>query len=239
LNCNEITSVEPHSEEANNKHRNNTKRRAAANKRQRRKMAQPPTILPPPPLSPLRLRRIWRVDPPKYKDVIGGGDKAPFWERQQREEEQKRCPRRRTVASIQRHSQLFAFLVTLASFVAVDDYTLLPTGTLLYTIALSMAWENWTDEVEDNLKYLEKLRQYHNQLEKIEREVQKAQFEYHVLRNQPHVDIVALRRTKDNHNGLHGKNKIPEDHWIVYADEKKHHQHQQRPQQHEQYHGPP
>ena len=252
LNSNEIAS-ESHSKEANNKHRNSTKRRAAANKRQRRKMEQQPTILPPPPPpSPLRLRRIWRVDPPRYKDVLGGGGhnlKAPFWERQQREEEQKRSPRRRTVASIQRYSQLFAFLVTLASFVDIDDYTLLPTGTLLYTIALSMAWENWTDEVEENLKYLEKLRQYHNQLEKIEREVQKAQFEFHVLRNQPHVDIVALRRTKDDHNGPQGANKIPEDQWIVYADEKKHRPHQQRSQQQQQqqqqhqhqqqYHGPP
>lgn len=248
FDSNEIP-VEFHSEEAN-KNRNITKRRAAA-KRQRRKMEQP-TILPPPTPAPLRLRRIWRVDPARYRDVIGGGGhhlRAPFWKRQQWEEEQIRSPRRRTVASIQRHSQLFAFLVTLASFVAVDDYTLLPTGTLFYTIALSIAWENWTDEVEEHLKYLEKLRQYHNQLEKIEMEVQKAQFEYHVLRNQPHVDIVALRRTKDNNNGSQGKNKNQgfgpdfhpdQDHWIVYADEKKHRPHQQRSQQQQQQqqHGP-
>ena len=170
------------------------------------------------PPAPLRLRRIQKIDPPRYQDV--GHQVAPFWERQQLEEEEERSPRKQTVASVRRHSQLFAFCVTLVNFVAVDTYTLLPTGTILYMVALSMAWENWELEEQENLRYLEKIRQYRKQMERIEDEVQKAQFEYHVLRNQPHVNIMALRKTKHNPDKSdNGLDFDPDNNtWIVYAD---------------------
>ena len=182
--------------------------------------------LPLSPPSPLRLRRIQKVDPPRYQD-FDHHLVAPFWERQQQELEEERYPRKQSVASIRRHSQLFAFLVTIASFVSVDPYSLLPTGTILYAVALSMAWEHWENEEQENLRYLEKLRQYHKQMERIESEVQKAEFEYHVLRNQPHVDIMALRKIK-KHNPSNGPNSnfdLDHDQWIIYADEKKYHRH--------------
>lgn len=217
---------------------NNDKTRKRTNpKRQRRWVGRTTPLTP----APMRLRRIQKESPPRYQ---GGGvhrPRAPFWERQKREEEQKQS--KHTVATIKRRSQLFAFLVTLVSFAVVDDYMLLPSGTLLYAIALSIAWENWTDEAEENLRYLEKIRRYRNKLRTIESEVQKAEFEYHVLRNQPHVEIVALRRNQQKRNSPAENFKQDSelvdfdpdnDHWIIYADEKKH-----RPHRLEQPKGPP
>jgi hypothetical protein len=186
--------------------------------------------------------------PPRVLDVVGGGGRhprAPFWERQQREEEQERSHGRHTVASIQRRSQLCIFLVTLASFAMFDEYLLLPSGILLYAVTLSMAWENWANEAEENLRYAEILKQYHLKLQRVENEIQKARFEYHVLRNQPHVDIVALRRTTTKQRGPDGGGEEyrglgldfdPDDHWIVYADETRRRrpqrQHQEWPPKH-------
>jgi len=194
-------------------------RRKNANKRQRGEQIALARSTP----APLRLRRIQKVDPPRYQDIFDG-HQAPFWERQQLEEEEERSPRRQTVASIRRHSQLFAFVVTIASFAAVDTYMLLPAGTIFYAAALSMAWENWEEEAQENLRYLETLRHYREQMERVEREVEKAEFEYHVLRNKPHVNIMAVRKTKRTTANIHGLDFDPEnDEWIVYADEKRRH----------------
>lgn len=238
--------AKPLSEAENNKSRNDDSTRKRAAKRQRRKMGTSVVSTTPNlPPAPLRFRRVRKTDPPRYRDVVVGfHPRAPFWERQQREEKQNRSPGRQTVASIRRHSQLCTFLVTLASFVAVDEYTLLPSFGLLYVVALSVAWESWMDEAEENVRYLEKLKQYHNKLQTIEKEVQKAQFEYHVLRNQPHIDIVALQRKKkkrnsndpeaeassDNRGSSSFENFDPDDdHWIVFADESKSRRQQSQP----------
>lgn len=194
-------------------------RRKNAHKRQRGERVAPP--LSPP--APMRLRRIQKVHPPRYQDIFDG-HQAPFWERQQLEEEEERSPRRQSVASIRRQSQLFAFVVTIASFAAVDKYMLLPTGIIIYSVALSIAWENWEEEAQENLRYLETLRHHREQIERIEREVEKAEFEYHVLRNKPHVNIMAVRKTKRATGNIHGLDFDPEhDEWIVYADEKRRH----------------
>ena len=178
------------------------------------------TFLPLSPEAPLQLRRIRKIKPPRYQ-----GNRhletAPFWERQKQEEDQERIPRKQTVVSIRRHSQLFAFLVTLCSFAAIDPYLFLPTGTILYALAITICWENWELDVQEHQRYMEKIRKHQEQLDWVERQVQAAQFEYHVIRNKPHVDVKVLRKTK---------NRDPEaefdpdnDEWIVYVDEKKNH----------------
>lgn len=178
------------------------------------------TLLPLSPETSLQLRRIRKIKPPRYQGNHHLAT-APFWERQKQEEDQERIPRKQTVVSIRRQSQLFAFLVTLCSFAAVDPYLFLPTGTILYALAITICWENWELDVQEHQRYMEKIRKHQEQLDWVERQVQAAQFEYHVIRNKPHVDVKVLRKTK---------NRDPEaefdpdnDEWIVYVDEKKNH----------------
>ena len=176
-------------------------------------------VLPLSPPAPLQLRVVQKTKPPRYQ----GNNHlaaAPFWERQKQEEDQLRAPRKQAVASIRRQSQLFTFLLTLCSLAAVDPYMFLPTGTILYALAIAICFENWELEAQENRRYMEKIRKHREQLDWVEKQVLEAQFEYHVLRNQPHVDIRVLRKTK---------NRDPEedfdpdnDEWIVYADTNKH-----------------
>uniref|UniRef100_A0A7S4ER84 Uncharacterized protein n=1 Tax=Pseudo-nitzschia australis TaxID=44445 RepID=A0A7S4ER84_9STRA len=186
----------------------------------------------------MRLRRITNLEPPRV-GMMGADPIAPFWERQQQEEEQQRSAAKKLVVSLRRKSQLFAFFTTLASFVIADEYSLLPIGTLLYAMAITLAWENWTDEVEENRKLMHKIQQHKTRLKSIEREIQKAKIEYHVLQNKPHVDVVALRRRQrrppnaEPSSHAHGRglelvmnsnsnlnSNVSDDHWIVYADER-------------------
>ena len=209
------------SKEANTHGPQTKQKRNVLAKRQRQRLTPTTSHLPPPLPAPLRFRRIQNSNPPRYRDIVGIDHRAPFWERQQQEEAQQKSPKKKSVVSIRRHSQLCAFLITLVSFVAVDDYAFLPTGTVLYALTLCIAWENWENETQENLRYQEKLKLYHQQMEQIEKDIQRAEFEYHVLRNLPHVDIKALRAT-NNPGELDPEN----DRWIVYADHG-----QRRPQQ--------
>jgi len=119
-------------------------------------------------------------------------------------------------------------LLTLASFAVVDDYHLLPAGTLLYTLAITMAWENWTDEVEEHRRLAETIESHRRKMERIEKEFQMAKFEYHVLQSRPHVEIVALRRgrppkgrgTNDDDRWVRLNHEL-HDQWIVYADDRR------------------
>eukprot|EP00536_Pseudo-nitzschia_multiseries_P003918 jgi/Psemu1/8827/gm1.8827_g len=205
-----------------------------------------PKQLPP----ALRLKRVAANPPaaPAPFFFLFRHPRAPFWEQQQQQQQQQQRRSPRLAFGLRRTSGLFGVLLALASFATVDDYNLLPAGTLLYTVALTMAWENWTDEAEEHRRLAETIRMYRARMETIEREVQKARFEYHVLQNKPHVDIVALRRRRKKGKGgastartplppppppsssssLHGGQSrdseewiADDDHWIVYADDRK------------------
>ena len=178
----------------------------------------------------IRLQRIWETEPPQIGgfEMVGANQRAPFWERQQQEEEQQKSPTKKLVVSLRRKSQVFAFLWTLATFVAVDDYALLPVGTLLYAVAITMAWENWTDEAEENRRLMQQINRHKARLKTIQREVDNAKFEYHVLKNKPQVDIVVLHRraTAPKYNGrdMDSNWNADDDDWVIFADEKKHKQ---------------
>ena len=122
----------------------------------------------------------------------------------------RRRPRTKLAVSIRRKSQLFGLLATAVAFASVDEFALLPTGTILYVIALTTAWERWMDELEQNRLFLRMLQNQQRQRDIVERRIEKVKFEYHVLKNRPDVEVFAFPSGgKDD-----GK-------WIVYADDKK------------------
>jgi hypothetical protein len=204
---------------------------------------------------PIRLRKVIEIEPRRRRYDYDGftNPRTRFWELQQQEERQqqsqhntntnnnnqgggRRQPNTKLVISIRRKSQLCIFLLTLISFIIVDEWSLLPAGTILYIVALSIAWENWMNELEQDQLFIKQLQNQRNKRNKLQYEIDKAKFEYHILKNKPNIDIkVIINKNKrqqqqqqeqeqeqqqltydDNNNNNNFDTK-----WIIYADERR------------------
>ena len=150
----------------------------------------------------------------------------------------------RTVVSIRRQSELCVFVVSVFAFVAVDDWSLLPAGMLLYYVALTVSWNNWMEELDHDREFLQRLtlrrKKYEQHRLHLDEELQKARFEYHVLKNQPDMEIkvVAMVPTTTDRNVPKTPNRIRNKDdddagvypttnakWIIYAEPKRHRRH--------------
>ncbi len=60
--------------------------------------------------------------------------------------------------------------------------------------ALTVAWEQWTDEVDAIRAAAEHLRRMQKGREELEEAVRAAEFEYHVLLGRPNVRIVPVKQ---------------------------------------------
>jgi hypothetical protein len=62
---------------------------------------------------------------------------------------------------------------------------------------LQWSLEQWVDEIEETKRSEEQYRQQQQRLQVLEYEIEKAHFEYHVLKNRTDMDIVAMKRPAD------------------------------------------
>ena len=199
---------------------------------------------------PIRLRKVIEIEPRRRRYDYDGftNPRTRFWELQQQEERQqqsqhntnnqgggRRQPNTKLVISIRRKSQLCIFLLTLISFIIVDEWSLLPAGTILYIVALSIAWENWMNELEQDQLFIKQLQNQRNKRNKLQYEIDKAKFEYHILKNKPNIDIkVIINKNKNNKRQQqqqqeqqqltyddNNNNNNFDTKWIIYADERR------------------
>jgi len=183
---------------------------------------------------PIRLRKVIEIEPRRRRYDYDGftNPRTRFWELQQQEERQqqsqhntnnqgggRRQPNTKLVISIRRKSQLCIFLLTLISFIIVDEWSLLPAGTILYITALSIAWENWMNELEQDQLFIKQLKNQRNKRNKLHIEINKAKFEYHILKNKPNIDIKFIINENNNDKNTNNNNFDPK--WTIYADERR------------------
>lgn len=161
---------------------------------------------------PLRLTRIERPERLRYNPAIGnrgGGRHAAARFLQQRWREDGHAAVDAAAAagggggvlhvSVRRRSVLAGLLaVGLLPFLVADELMLLPVGIVAYAAALTVAWEQWTDEVQADRAARQEQDGRRRMREFAEVELRgaiaRAEFEYHILRKQPHVRIVPVRR---------------------------------------------
>jgi hypothetical protein len=127
----------------------------------------------------------------------GPGGAARFLAEQAREavvDDVDHQPIHTMLISIRRKSQLAAFVILLIQFAGVDTYHLLPTGMILYAVALQVAWEQWTDEVlEQHQRYQkEQLQEEQWRHAGLQAAIRQAEFEYHILKNRRDIEIVPV-----------------------------------------------
>jgi hypothetical protein len=204
-----------------------------------------PSSQPPVPAPPLRLRQVIEIEPPRRRYDYDGftNPKARFWELQQQEERQQSQhnnnkneggggPNTKLIVSIRKKSQLCIFLSILIPFILVDEWSLLPAGTILYITALSIAWENWMNELEQDQLFIQQLKNQRNKRNKLQYEIDKAKFEYHVLKNKPNIDIKVIlnKNNKHQHHHQQQQQQLTDDDinnndfdtkWIIYAEERR------------------
>ena len=186
------------------------------------------------PSVPLRLRRIIEIEPQRrqrYDYDQFSNPRTRFWELQQHEERQQQSQHNnnnnnqgKLVVSIHRKSQLCIFLFTLIPFILVDEWSLLPAGTIFYITALSIAWENWMNELEQDQLFIQQLKYQRQKRNKLHHEIENAKFEYHILKNEPYVDIKVIINERGNNdkNDKNSKNNNFDPKWTIYADERRH-----------------
>jgi hypothetical protein len=147
----------------------------------------------------IRLRQLNvepRYDPWLHHNDMGA---ARFFARQQQERlmnnnDNKQQLERIVAFSIRRQSQLAVFLVALFQFITFDTYWILPSGLIIYALSFQIALEQWMLELEEQ----DRLKLQEDGVEQeIQDAVQKARFEFHVLRNRPDVEIFPIRRPAD------------------------------------------
>ena len=111
-----------------------------------------------------------------------------------------------TLLSIRRKTWLALLLMTLVEVAKVDICYLMPIGLIVYSVALQVAWEQWTIEQEQNLEY-----QRH--LVKIKRDLDEARdridFENRVIKNKWHIDLVPEYREETSQWVLWSVPKCP------------------------------
>jgi hypothetical protein len=186
------------------------------------------------PSVPLRLRRIIEIEPQRrrlYDYDQFSNPRTRFWELQQHEERQQQSQHNnnnksqgKLVVSIHRKSQLCIFLFTLIPFILVDEWSLLPAGTIFYIAALSIAWENWMNELEQDQLFIQQLKYQRQKRNKFYHEIENAKFEYHILKNKPNIDIKVIINERGNNdkNEKNSKNNNFDPKWTIYADERRH-----------------
>ena len=183
----------------------------------------------------LRLRRIIEIEPQRrrrYDYDQFSNPRTRFWELQQHEERQQQSQHNnndknqgKLVVSIHRKSQLCIFLFTLIPFILVDEWSLLPAGTIFYITALSIAWENWMNELEQDQLFIQQLKYQRNKRNKLHYEIENAKFEYHILKNKPNIDIKVIinneNKNNNNKNDKNSNNNNFDPKWTIYADERR------------------
>jgi hypothetical protein len=99
-----------------------------------------------------------------------------------------------TLLTIRRKSHLVLWGMVLLQLVAIDVYWLLPTGVILYAVSLQIAWEQWMTEIKENQRYHEQqqLERERRRQMKVQMAIQKAEFEYHVLRDRWDIEIIPI-----------------------------------------------
>ena len=208
-------------------------------RRRRRQQQHSPSnnSRPSQPLVPLRLRQVIDIEPQRrrrYDYDQFSNPRTRFWELQQHEERQQQSQHNnnnnnknqgKLVVSIHRKSQLCIFLFTLIPFILVDEWSLLPAGTIFYITALSIAWENWMNELEQDQLFIQQLKYQRQKRNKLHHEIENAKFEYHILKNKPNIDIKVIinneNKNNNNKNDKNSNNNNFDPKWTIYADERR------------------
>lgn len=147
----------------------------------------------------LRLKRRKRQRQQRLHNVNRNGHNNRWLQHQQ--DQDHKVP----TVSLKSRSPLMTVLLILLQLAILDDWNLLPTGILLYVVGIPMCFEefsrtdrggyinNFVDRLllsrEDDEDLLLRMEQ-NNEI--LQSRIHAAMFEYHVLRNRPHVQIVPM-----------------------------------------------
>jgi hypothetical protein len=104
-----------------------------------------------------------------------------------------------SILTIRSRTHLLAFLVVLCQFAVIDTINLLPAGLILYSVGIAMAVEVWQTGSADDLFFFgdplkEEMEAMQKEEENLRLAIEKAKFEYHVLRRNPRARIVPIRK---------------------------------------------
>ena len=136
-------------------------------------------------LLPHQQRRKQRIGPPLVKIKLN----HPM--ERYNEDKFDRVVEHVPTVSFRRSSYLVTFLMMICQFAMFDTYHMLPTGVILYAMAISLAIEQFETERYNEQEFMNAMK-YEQEVE-IQRQVNIAKFEYHVLRNQLHIQILTNR----------------------------------------------
>jgi hypothetical protein len=111
-----------------------------------------------------------------------------------------------TLVSIRRKSLLAIFLVTLVELSRVDICFMLPVGLIVYSVALQVAWEQWTIEQEQEQAYRRHLIKIKKDLEEARERID---FENHIIKDKWNIDLVPQFREVESQWVLWSVPKCP------------------------------
>jgi hypothetical protein len=93
-------------------------------------------------------------------------------------------------------SHLVGFLIVVCQFAMFDTVYFIPAGIILYTVGITLAFEQLTTPGGIILPWEadEEATQRRCEEEEFRRHYERAMFEYHVLKGKPNMKIVSIKR---------------------------------------------